>query len=610
MPGVPESKLESWNMSGDHSPLFSEYLKLSNTAGWHDLLSTDAVSISSKDALIVVDMQNDFLPIDDDNPMGGAFGVAEGGHIAGLIVQLMEHFAAAGATVVATRDYHPVDHCSFIPHGGPFPPHCVQGHVGSHFYKPIGECITKLRSLGRNAEIVFKGFHEDIDSFGSFQYPDHKDSFERVSNRPHAPCGLHGCSTLAVWTGAVKLKCSNCDEDLNAPPDVLSCHRRKTLADLLKEHNVERIFACGLAMDYCVLDTCINSIHAGFKQATLIMDAARAAYLPGIGQHGSGFLQDPVDLRKKMLAAGVRIMPSCACLPDMAVHHPLSFQELSSEIFPEQLGPYALITSPRLRLTIDVKAATYLALAPEAEIQDLRLYNVEPSGKIGPFAPITLDHASRAALEIPESAKNFAWGYPPNTGNFDEKARGYFSITTPAAAFFVFGGFIYTDDKGQVVAVMALSLGSGLQFKPAVKWRAKYSACLESRWQPVPVPLMKKKGAKLYAWVNPGEVLTSSDNESWTNAKHGSFVYLFHDNPLEEDDRDVYFQVFDKREVMKTTLGRMSRIMPTLPALGQAEPSPELSPVVRFAGAEAEPEAETSPQAISEEKPAKCCVIS
>eukprot|EP00662_Eupelagonemidae_sp_cell21_P037570 gene37570-48112_t len=72
-------------------------------------------------------MQNDFVPKDAVNPDGGRFAVPEGAQAAQHCSALMHAFADAGGVVVATRDYHPHDHCSFSGHGGHFPAHCVQG---------------------------------------------------------------------------------------------------------------------------------------------------------------------------------------------------------------------------------------------------------------------------------------------------------------------------------------------------------------------------------------------------------------------------------------------------------------------------------------------------
>jgi nicotinamidase/pyrazinamidase len=68
---------------------------------------------TDRDVLIVVDMQIDFLP-------GGSFALAEGDAVVAPIVDLIRRFAAAGSRIFATRDYHPVNHCSFATHSGPF----------------------------------------------------------------------------------------------------------------------------------------------------------------------------------------------------------------------------------------------------------------------------------------------------------------------------------------------------------------------------------------------------------------------------------------------------------------------------------------------------------
>ena len=83
------------------------------------------------------------------NPHGGKFGVAEGGHVVKPIVSLIDSFVAAGSTVVATRDYHPHDHVSFLSQGGPFPAHCVQGSPGSKFLPAIAAALAAgVRVLG------------------------------------------------------------------------------------------------------------------------------------------------------------------------------------------------------------------------------------------------------------------------------------------------------------------------------------------------------------------------------------------------------------------------------------------------------------------------------
>ena len=83
-----------------------------------------------KTALVVVDIQNDFCP-------GGALAVAEGGQVVEPTNHLIGHFRRRGAPVIYTRDWHPENHCSFKPFGGPWPVHCVQGTPGAEFHRDL-----------------------------------------------------------------------------------------------------------------------------------------------------------------------------------------------------------------------------------------------------------------------------------------------------------------------------------------------------------------------------------------------------------------------------------------------------------------------------------------
>jgi nicotinamidase/pyrazinamidase len=76
------------------------------------------------DALIVVDVQNDFLP-------GGRLAVPDGAAVVAPLNAWLRRFATAGCTTVASRDWHPPDHCSFATRGGPWPVHCVAGTDGA-----------------------------------------------------------------------------------------------------------------------------------------------------------------------------------------------------------------------------------------------------------------------------------------------------------------------------------------------------------------------------------------------------------------------------------------------------------------------------------------------
>jgi len=233
--------------------------------------------------------------------------------------------------IVATRDYHPKNHCSFNTHSGHFPPHCIQGSRGSKFYELIEMVLKEVRGDGADVRVVFKGFVPEVDSFGAVTYG-HKYFQERnlgnnTSTTPEIQC--HGCCAVD-WTGGFALECSNIDEDLNAPPDVMAVYSRKSLAQELQDANIKRIFVCGLALDFCVLDTALNaaSCSLGPDGVYLVADAARAAYVPGVGSFGTGFLSDPAEIVRKMKMArltspsGVQFLRSNAIgKPQLSVSH-------------------------------------------------------------------------------------------------------------------------------------------------------------------------------------------------------------------------------------------------------------------------------------------------
>ena len=133
---------------------------------------------ASNEALIVIDVQNDFCP-------GGALAVTDGDQIVGGIDALMEDFE----TVILTQDWHPVDHSSFasqhkdkapldmidMPYGPQvlWPDHCISGTHGSQFHEALNADRADL--------IIRKGFHREIDSYSAF--------FE---NDQTTPTGLEG----------------------------------------------------------------------------------------------------------------------------------------------------------------------------------------------------------------------------------------------------------------------------------------------------------------------------------------------------------------------------------------------------------------------------------
>ena len=112
------------------------------------------VKITSYDALIVVDVQNDFLP-------GGALPVPEGGEVIEPLNQYIEFFASKGQPVFATRDWHPENHISFKENGGLWPRHCVQWSEGAQFAGDL--------KLPPDAFIINKGDRPELEAYSGFQ---------------------------------------------------------------------------------------------------------------------------------------------------------------------------------------------------------------------------------------------------------------------------------------------------------------------------------------------------------------------------------------------------------------------------------------------------------
>lgn len=113
------------------------------------------LDLQDGDALLVADIQNDFLP-------GGALGVARGDEVVPILNRYAARFHARGLPVFATRDWHPPDHCSFREQGGIWPVHCVQGSTGAEFHPefhppPSAIIISKATDSGKEAYSAFEG---------------------------------------------------------------------------------------------------------------------------------------------------------------------------------------------------------------------------------------------------------------------------------------------------------------------------------------------------------------------------------------------------------------------------------------------------------------------
>jgi nicotinamidase/pyrazinamidase len=106
-----------------------------------------------RDALVVADVQNDFL-------RGGSLAVPDGDAVVPVLNRTIGMAEGQGAHVIATRDWHPRGHCSFRERGGPWPPHCVQGTRGAEFSRDL--------RLPTDAIVVSKGTDPDRDAYSAF----------------------------------------------------------------------------------------------------------------------------------------------------------------------------------------------------------------------------------------------------------------------------------------------------------------------------------------------------------------------------------------------------------------------------------------------------------
>jgi nicotinamidase/pyrazinamidase len=107
------------------------------------------------DALLVVDVQNDFLP-------GGALGIAGGDAVLAPLNRLLGAWRARELPVYLTRDWHPQGHCSFVERAGPWPVHCVADTAGAEFSPqlvraPGDVVVSKATQLDRDAYSALDG---------------------------------------------------------------------------------------------------------------------------------------------------------------------------------------------------------------------------------------------------------------------------------------------------------------------------------------------------------------------------------------------------------------------------------------------------------------------
>jgi len=169
-------------------------------------------------ALIIVDVQYDFLP-------GGALGVTDGDKIIEPLYKLSQDRPRYDYDLVlASYDWHPKNHMSFVENGGPWPAHCVQNSYGAN----IPQNILELADYR-----IQKGGNPEVEAYSAF------DGF--VSDAVANP----------------------------------------TLEDFLRTEGIESVDVCGLALDYCVKATALSAASRGFYTSVFLDLTRPVDYITG-----------------------------------------------------------------------------------------------------------------------------------------------------------------------------------------------------------------------------------------------------------------------------------------------------------------------------------------
>lgn len=127
--------------------------------------NTDKIELGKGDALIVIDIQNDFLS-------GGSLAVPEGDQVIPVLNGYIDQFSNRQLPVLVTRDWHPAKHCSFIRQGGPWPEHCIAGSKGAEFAVDL--------HLPVSAKIFSKATEAGQEDYSDFANPTFKEQLDNM----------------------------------------------------------------------------------------------------------------------------------------------------------------------------------------------------------------------------------------------------------------------------------------------------------------------------------------------------------------------------------------------------------------------------------------------
>ncbi len=208
--------------------------------------------------------------IQKDFLKGGALPVPQGNEIIPVINDYLRRFKKAKLQVFASRDWHPADHMSFKSQGGIWPPHCIQNTSGAEFHPDL--------KLPSDTVIVSKATDPKKESYSAFD--------------------------------------------------------GTALSESFKENRVERFFICGVATDYCVVNTVVDGKKLGLK-AVVLMDAVR----------GINVMPNDVDEAVKLMLQSGAEQAVSDNFPDDADSLPV-----------EEAGPDSLAEKPSARNAMKKKA--------------------------------------------------------------------------------------------------------------------------------------------------------------------------------------------------------------------------------------------------------------